>query len=560
MARTENHKERMAEALGAFLAAPPPNMPLELLEAFGNMVQTEDGVLPPRVFQEAVMQSPVAISITNTQAKILYANHAFLRMTGYEEHELIGKNQSILSYKVTPIEVYQELWENLLAQKPWNGVLINKRKDGTRYLADLTVAPVLGMEGETSYYLAMHRDVTEVHELEHQVRNQKVLIESVVDMAPVLIALLDIKGEVVLGNQAYQRLSNDLQGEEPAKLILSALSDVMGAEIFIGAGHGHNFLNKEIQIELPHATGANTGSMVGTKWFSCSGIWVDESNIAVDDYFEHKEKECCLLLVANDVTQQKQQQEQVRTNAIRALMAEQQLVHGMRETLSGAVFQLQGPFNMLSAALAILTRRGEDANDPLQTALQEVLNIGETVVGNLNAALPRRTKEAVQPVNLNEVVHEVLSISTERLLAQGVQVDLKLAPALPSVLGHRYELCSLVKQLVDNAIDALGEPGVVRRELLIATQLSDDNVEISVQDTGPGMVDANRFKVFEPFFSGWKQAKSKAGMGLTIALEVAKYHGGSIEIMPQNQYRQGCLIRLLLPLQAPRQLTDEMNK
>jgi nitrogen fixation negative regulator NifL len=333
----------------------------------------------------------------------------------------------------------------------------------------------------------------------------------------------------------------------------------MGADISVGTDHGRNFLNIEIQIELPHAAGIQTASTAGTKWFSCSGIWVDESNIAVDDYFEH-EKERCLLLVANDVTLQKQQQEQVRTNAIRALMAEQQLVHGMRETLSGAVFQLQGPFNMLSAALAILKRRGENHSDPLQTALQEVLNIGETVVTNLNAALPRRTKEAVQPVNLNEVVHEVLSICTDRLLAQGVQVDLKLAPVLPSLLGHRYELCSLVKQLVDNAIDSLGEPGVERRELIITTQLSDDNVEISVQDTGPGVADAHRFKAFEPFFSGWKQAKSKAGMGLTIALEVAKYHGGSIEIVPQNQYRQGCLVRLLLPLQAPRHLTDEMSE
>jgi nitrogen fixation negative regulator NifL len=551
MARQENHKERMAEALGAFLATPPLDMPMGLLEAFGQVVQTEDGVLPPRVFMQAVEQSPVAISITNTQANILYANSAFERMTGYAQQELIGKNQSILSYKVTPLEVYQGLWASLMAQKPWNGVLINKRKDGTRYLADLTVAPVLGMEGETSYYLAMHRDVTAVHELENQVRNQKVLIESVVDMAPVLITLLNIKGEVVLGNQAYKRLSDELHDQDSVQVILSALSDVMGIDPLAAANRGRNFLNMEIQIEA-------AGS-AGSKWFSCSGIWVDESDIAVDNYFEH-EKEQCLLLVANDVTQQKQQQEQVRTNAIRALMAEQQLVYGMRETLSGAIFQLQGPFNMLSAALAILKRRGEDNNDPLQSALQEVMHIGETVVTNLNAALPRQTKEAVQSVNLNEVLREVLSISTDRLLAQGVQVDLKLDPTLPSVLGHRYELCSLVKQLIDNAIDALGEPGVTRRELVIATQLSDDGVEVTFRDTGPGVAEAYRFKVFEPFFSGWKQAKSKAGMGLTIALEVAKYHGGSIEIVPENQYRQGCLVRLYLPLQAPRHLTDEISE
>jgi nitrogen fixation negative regulator NifL len=551
MARQENHKEKMAEALGAFLAAPPTGMPLELFEALGRLVQTEDGILPPRVFLEAVEQSPVAISITNTEANILYANSAFERMTGYPEQELIGKNQSILSYKVTPPEVYQDLWSQLMAQKPWNGVLINRRKDGTRYLADLTVAPVLGMGGETSYYLAMHRDVTEVHELEQQVRNQKVLIESVVDMAPVLIALLNPRGEVMLGNQAYQRLQQELQGREPAQVMLYALSEVMEMDLLAGSEADGNFLNTEIQLELAEAG--------GSKWFSCSGIWIDESGMAADDYFAGG-IERCLLLVANDITLQKQQQEQVRANAMRALMAEQQLVYGMRETLSGAIFQLQGPLNMLSAAMTILQRRGEDNGDSLHLALQEVLRTGETVVANLNAALPRQVKEAVQPANVNEIVREVLGIATERLLAQGVQVDLQLAPTLPSVLGRRYELCSMVKQLIDNAIDAVGEPGVSRRELTVITQTSDDCVEVLFRDTGPGVAEAHRFKVFEPFFSAWKQAKSRAGMGLTIALEVARYHGGSIEIETENQHRQGCLVRLCLPLQAPRHLTVEMSE
>jgi protein-histidine pros-kinase len=85
-------------------------------------------------------------------------------------------------------------------------------------------------------------------------------------------------------------------------------------------------------------------------------------------------------------------------------------------------------------------------------------------------------------------------------------------------------------------------------------------VVISFRDTGPGVVEAKRVKVFEPFFSSWKQSKSKAGMGLTIAMEVAKYHGGGIEIMPENQYRQGCLVHLYLPLQAPRHLTDEISE
>ena len=539
MARQEVHKEKMAAALGAFLSAPPTNIPLELLEAFGNVVPTTDGILPPRVFFQAVEQSPVAISITDTKANIIYANRAFEQLTGYGQSELIGKNQSILSYKVTPIEVYQDLWGNLLKQKPWNGVLINKRKDGKRYLADLTVAPVLGMESKTSYYLAMHRDVTEVHGLEQQVKNQKVLIESVVDLAPVFIALLNTKGEILLSNQFYDDLAKTLEDEHPERRILTALDEYVDVDLK-SAGQSarnftNNFTNKEIRLK-------NREEVI---WLSCSGVWVDESVFNADEYFDQS-RSYCLLLVASDVTQLKQQQEQVRANAMRAMMAEQHLTYGMREALQGAIFQLQGPMNMLSATLAIAQRRDENLDEPLHQALTEVMRTGETVIENLSNALPQEIVEASIPVNMNEVLRECLSICTKELLSQGVQIDLQLSPKLPSIQGRPNQLCSMLKQLIDNAVQAMSDSE--RRDLRISTYTNDHSVVVSLRDTGVGIDETQRFKIFEPFFSGWQQKGHHSGMGLIIAQEVARSHGGNIEFVQEHKQRQGSLVRLTLPL------------
>ena len=62
---------------------------------------------------------------------------------------------------------------------PWRGRVLNRRKDGQLYLADLTISPVVSREGVTTHFLGIHRDVTELHRLERVVRNQKMLIEFV---------------------------------------------------------------------------------------------------------------------------------------------------------------------------------------------------------------------------------------------------------------------------------------------------------------------------------------------------------------------------------------------
>ena len=85
-------------------------------------------------------------------------------------------------------------------------------------------------DGQTTHYLGMHRDVTEVHRLERQVQNQKALIESVVDAAQVAIVLLDENERVLLDNQEYKKLIGDL-GQEPAAILLATLRAHMGLRL-----------------------------------------------------------------------------------------------------------------------------------------------------------------------------------------------------------------------------------------------------------------------------------------------------------------------------------------
>ncbi|MGA7178029.1 MAG: nitrogen fixation negative regulator NifL [Thiobacillaceae bacterium] len=488
--------------------------------------------VPLDVFREAVEQSALAISITDTQARILYSNPAFNRVTGFAAEEVGGRTESILSYKVTPKIVYETMWAQLLRQRPWNGLLVNRRKDGSRYLAELTITPVVDEAGETTHYLGMHRDVTEVNRLERQVQNQKALIESVVDAAQVAIVVLDEKERVVLDNQEYKKLVGDL-GTEPALTILAALRTRMGPAFEQARTSGRGFSGREIQLDT---------SRYKTRWFACSGSWIEEQDTSADAFYEPHRLQY-MLLTLQDITPLKEQQDAIRVNALSALLAEQERIESLREVLSGAVYQLQGPFNMLAAAVRLLERNGNHGPaDPLLASLQEALKAGSETLNTLRATIPSEANEAVQPVNLNELIQDVLRITTPKMLAEGVVVEWHPAHELPALQGRLRQLSTLFKQLLDNAVEAIHESRAGRRELKVATFAHPDRIEVLIEDSGPGIPEEWRLKIFQPFFTTKGADRQHIGMGLTVAQEIVASHGGLIEIDPE--YPNGCRVRV----------------
>jgi nitrogen fixation negative regulator NifL len=493
--------------------------------------------LPSHLFRQAVEQAAQAISITDARANILYANSAFARITGYGQDEIVGHNESILSYRVTPKLVYETLWAQIQRQRPWNGLLVNKRKDGSRYLADVTITPVVSEEGETAFYLGMQRDVTEVHRLERQVQNQKTLIESVVDAAQVAIVLLDENERVLLDNQEYKKLIGDL-GKEPAVRLLAALREQLGDSWKEACDKHRNLPAREVCIAATNRP---------TRWFSCAVSWFEEHDVGADAFYEPTRRHY-LLLTIQDIGELKRQQEAIRINGLRALLAEQERVQGLRETLAGAVYRLEEPFNVLNAVAGLLERRlstqGADGV-PVQ-ALEEALRNSREALDTLRACIPEHADEAVQTIDLNETLADVLKLATPQLLGAGIVVEWLPSDKPATVSGHAAQLANLFKQIIDNAVEAVNERRGGKRELRVTCRVHPDHVEACVEDSGPGIAAELRYKVFQPFFTTKGAAKNHLGLGLAMAQEAATRHGGSIDIDPD--YRIGCRMRVQLPM------------
>jgi len=151
----------------------------------------------------------------------------------------------------------------------------------------------------------------------------------------------------------------------------------------------------------------------------------------------------------------------------------------------------------------------------------------------------------MQPVDLNEVIADLLKITTGDLLGAGIVVEW-LPSSKPAVMtGHSAQLSNLFKQLLANAIDAVNLKRGGRREIKIACVLHADHFEVLVEDSGPGIAEDIRNKAFQPFFTTKGAAQQHLGLGLAMAQEVVSQHGGTIDFDPT--FNNGCRVRVQLP-------------
>lgn len=146
-----------------------------------------------QVLMHAFDASANAIVITDTQARILWANPAFSRLSGYDLAEVMGHSPGELVHSGQQEKpFYQHMWKSIQAGKVWQGELINKRKDGRLYHEELTITPVRVGGGKITHFIAVMQDISQRKSMERQLRDSQLLFSSVANSVPALIWMTGI--------------------------------------------------------------------------------------------------------------------------------------------------------------------------------------------------------------------------------------------------------------------------------------------------------------------------------------------------------------------------------
>ncbi|MBV9546449.1 MAG: GHKL domain-containing protein, partial [Chloroflexi bacterium] len=157
-----------------------------------------------------------------------------------------------------------------------------------------------------------------------------------------------------------------------------------------------------------------------------------------------------------------------------------------------------------------------------------------------------------EPVAVNAIIEQALSLLQEQLRLRDVEVDLDLTREDPVVMGNAIQLEQVFLNLLTNARDALRESE--RKLIRISNRVEDAKLRIVFEDTGPGIPPELEHRIFDPFFTT-KEVGEGTGLGLSITYGIIRDHLGSIDV--HNRPGEGVAFSIELPILSTKQAEAE---
>jgi signal transduction histidine kinase/CheY-like chemotaxis protein len=220
-------------------------------------------------------------------------------------------------------------------------------------------------------------------------------------------------------------------------------------------------------------------------------------------------------------------------------------LRALGEMASGVAHDFNNALAAILGRVQLVLRRIEDPTlrQWLEIVEQAALDASQTV-RRIQEFTRIRRDQPTETVDLHHVARDAVEMTRtrwrDRAQSEGldVQVVLRLDP-VPPVDGHPAELRQALTNLILNAVDALPRGGVIT----VSTRADDSWVEVSVADTGVGMSEEVRRRIFEPFFS--TKGTRGTGLGLAMVYGIVSRHGGQVAV--ESREGDGSTVTLRLP-------------
>ena len=267
-----------------------------------------------------------------------------------------------------------------------------------------------------------------------------------------------------------------------------------------------------------------------------------ESEFSASVVYDEKGNESVTVGVFKDLREKRGMERELR-NTREALLQSEKLA-AMGRLTSQIAHELNNPIYGIMNTLELLKsevppeskRRGI-----LELSLSETVRLTEMLRSMLSFSKPEEEKRV--PVKINGLIEGILLVMEKQMREANIRVTTAFSAEIPEIMASTNQMRQVMLNMIKNAKESMPSGGT----LFVRTMRGDGNVRIIIRDTGVGIPEELKDKIFEAFFTT-KQKIKGTGLGLSVCYGIVKGHGGEIEV--ESEVGKGTTFIINLPINA----------
>ena len=481
-------------------------------------------------FKNLFEHMATGIFISSKEGKFLNANQALLDMLGYKNKEEFLNIDLPQDLYIRPED--RDRFKEIIER---DGRVIDyevefKRKDGSSIPILLTGHARYDMQGNIIGYEGLNVDLTQRKLMEKELKEAYDFMNKIVQSSPNSITATDMKGNILIWNQAAEETLGYQAEEVIGKMNLRKI-------------YPEGVARKVMQmLRSDEYGGVGRLSSYPMVYVRRDGNVV-EGNLSAAIIYDTKGNEIASVGSFVDLSDRLQMERALRHTQEQLLQSEKlaamgRLTSQIAHELNNPLYGIMNTLELLKTEIAPENRRRKI----LEMALSETIRLSDLLRKMLSFSKP--DQEDRHWVDINAVLDEILLLHEKQLQENDIKILSKFAEGLGQVKASKNQLRQVFLNMVANARDAMADGGT----LTVATRAESDNVVIDITDTGSGIRDEHIDRIFDSFFTTKGEVKG-VGLGLSVCYGFIKDHGGEITV--KSKEGSGTTFSITLPMQVP---------
>jgi two-component system NtrC family sensor kinase len=465
--------------------------------------------------------------ISTRGGHFLDCNQAMLEMAGYQDKEEFLKIDIAKDLYVNPED--RKTFQRLIEQQGFVKDLEMefKKKDGEKITVLLTAHLKRDETGKIIRYEGINIDISDRKRMERELKEANEFLMNLIESSVDGIIVTSTKGDILIFNKGAE--------------------DILGykAEEVVGKMHIRNIYQpgvaKEVMDKLRSPDFGGVGKLNSFPIFHRrkDGEMI-EGDLSASIIYDEDGKEIASIGIFKDLRErlgmerelQKMQEALLQSEKLAAMG---RLTSQIAHELNNPIYGIMNTLELLKTEIPPESKRRRI----LELSLSEIQRLSEMLRNMLSFSKPEEEKR--RPVKIGELIEGILLVMEKQMKESNIQVEASFDSDISEVMASTNQMRQVMLNLLKNAKEAMPKGGT----LTVRTARDGNKVLIHIQDTGIGIPEEIRDKIFEAFFTT-KQKVKGVGLGLSVCYGIIKDHGGEIKV--ESEEGKGTTFIISLPI------------